>query len=371
MRLITAKWATLGIFPRDCLLSSESGLSVESACTGRGMSKEDCNAVGCCEWKGSTKSCTIKGGMNPSALCVGEGVVKVPKAGGGGLQYVGGDADEWLVDHFPRVLYDWSCDQVPAVTTIDANGTCTDLPGFVDRDGHGCSNYTRAWCQGLRGASPASFHPPSEFADNNGTDGSSACCICGNVMIERRGARREWGDMPDAIVDAAVGLGYDQLLWDSDEAHLRDNFISDIRLVVGVDNYLEFKDIGFSLVQMTCTIIMVWTAIAEIQNFMLAIILIWHHLDTEHRAQCLKFALIAVLSFLIYCLVPICVVFASWIVIVESGSILGAVVDTVALLFLLDINNILLIHKAGGTTTLITTPSCAKQVAWSRTQFHR
>ena len=104
---------------------------------------------------------------------------------------------------------------------------------------------------------------------------------------------------------------------------------------------------------------------------MLAIILIWHHLDTEHRAQCLKFALIAVLSFLIYCLVPICVVFASWIVIVESGSILGAVVDTVALLFLLDINNILLIHKAGGTTTLITTPSCAKQVAWSRTQFHR
>ena len=67
------------------------------------------------------------------------------------------------------------------------------------------------------------------------------------------------------------------------------------------------------------------------------------------------------------------VVLASWILIVESGGIFDVIVDTVALLFLLDINGILLIYKSGGGSSgcIMTSPNCAKQLVWTRHQFHR
>ena len=98
----------------------------------------------------------------------------------------------------------------------------------------------------------------------------------------------------------------------------------------------------------------------------------WHNFDIEHPKDSLKLFLVIAMSFCYYLIVPMCVVCASWMLIAESASIFDVIVDTVALLFLLDINSILLIYKSGGSGgSIMISQSCGKQLSWTRNQFHR
>ena len=90
------------------------------------------------------------------------------------------------------------------------------------------------------------------------------------IWVERRVARRWWDELSDEHKEAAEGLGYDQELWDSPHAIERSHYISDIRLTLTVDNYLE-QGVqlggvsGLSVVQMMCTVVMVWSSLVSVQ----------------------------------------------------------------------------------------------------------
>ena len=301
-------WARLGVFPRDCHLSSSSGLTVQQACDRGDVTEEVCKSVECCNWNAKAARCQVGDVEEPDSLCLSPDVLhacKVPAptaaasatpASGScsAKQFVDGDRDEWLADNFARILYNWQCVQSESGASVagqtmatrssagDAAGQgCFDLTllsgaPFRDSLGHSCGNYTVEWCLGRRKEASeggAVHQPPSIFAvaDGSGSvDASQACCVCQGTWVEQRGDRRAWDDLSDPEVEAAIGLGYDQTLWDSDDAPLRQNFVCDIRLVLLVDNYLEMTmqfvgTSGFSIVQMMCTVVMVWTSMGEIQ----------------------------------------------------------------------------------------------------------
>jgi len=170
---------------------------------------------------------------------------------------------------------------------------------------------------------------------------------CGRVsdgLVEQRGRRRLWNELSTQQQDAAAWLGFDPQFWNSINATQPDHFIHDMRLTVGLENYLE-RDKYLSYIQLASVIVMVWTALSEMRNFLLAFIIIWHHVDCESKREKCKFVLLLLLAVFSYVLVPICVVVGSWLVILESGSILDVIKDMLALLFLLDMNNILQFYK--------------------------
>ena len=59
-----------------------------------------------------------------------------------------------------------------------ADGSCVDLPGFMDNDGDTCATWAAnpTWCYG----SPEDgiIDLPSEYANADGIDAGAACCVC-------------------------------------------------------------------------------------------------------------------------------------------------------------------------------------------------
>jgi hypothetical protein len=54
------------------------------------------------------------------------------------------------------------------------------------------------------------------------------------------------------------------------------------------------------------------------------------------------FFLLLLMSFFTYVFVPVVVLFISWMVIMESESFMDLIKDTIAMIFLLELNNLLL-----------------------------
>jgi hypothetical protein len=66
----------------------------------------------------------------------------------------------------------------------DTNSTCIDMPGYADSDGDTCEDWAQnpTWCSGSW--EDGVFDPPSMYANAQGIDPSTACCVCRGVGSE-------------------------------------------------------------------------------------------------------------------------------------------------------------------------------------------
>lgn len=136
----------------------------------------------------------------------------------------------------------------------------------------------------------------------------------------------EWDDLTDNQIFSATQLGWTRSLWDAGEDPRR-------FLKVTVQNTLE-RDALFAFVQVCAFTVMSLAVVSEYRNFVMAAMFtfgIEKRLVT--RVVLLLVALIG------YLLVPIFVQCASALVIFEAGTELDVLMDSLALLFILETNN--------------------------------
>ena len=152
------------------------------------------------------------------------------------------------------------------------------------------------------------------------------------------------------ILEAATNLGYDQDEWNKHAQNPTspppDN------LVIYVENYLEGEAYfsTFFWVQVTCSMIMIAVSLVEIRN-----IFMWWHYTKGPKLRWSEIlhsdsARMRAYSFFIaatsYIVIPVLSIEVSLLLLLESGSALDVIMNTVALLFLLEINNHLQIRNA-------------------------
>jgi hypothetical protein len=68
--------------------------------------------------------------------------------------------------------------------STDTNSTCIDTQGYADSDGDTCEDWAQnpTWCSGSW--EDGVFDPPSMYANAQGIDPSTACCVCRGVGSE-------------------------------------------------------------------------------------------------------------------------------------------------------------------------------------------
>ena len=115
-----------------------------------------------------------------------------------------------------------------------------------------------------------------------------------------------------------------------------DQPLYDSNLVLKLENYLIVSEPYFFF-QVMSALLLGWASISEVRSFVVSVVL-----ALDWASSWKLFFLLVLLSFFSYVFVPVVVVFVSWLVIMESGSIMGVIKDTIAMMFLLELNNLLM-----------------------------
>ena len=149
-----------------------------------------------------------------------------------------------------------------------------------------------------------------------------------------RGARLKWHELGPLRQEAAAELGFDEQSW-NDETTV-DQPLYDSNLVLKLENYLIVSEPYFFF-QVMSALLLGWASISEVRSFVVSVVL-----ALDWASSWKLFFLLVLLSFFSYVFVPVVVVFVSWLVIMESGSIMGVIKDTIAMMFLLELNNLLM-----------------------------
>jgi len=143
------------------------------------------------------------------------------------------------------------------------------------------------------------------------------------------------------FLEAATNLGYDEDEWDAHAADPTRASGPPDNLVLYVENYVEGEAYYnlFYYTQIICAIIMIAVSTVEMRN-----IFLWWRLTTGMKNSRV-FMVLRLVSFLAgafqYIVIPVFTIQVSLLLILESGNILDVIKDTLALLFLLEINNYL------------------------------
>jgi hypothetical protein len=152
------------------------------------------------------------------------------------------------------------------------------------------------------------------------------------------------------LLSAATALGYDQKEWDRHRSAPLS--LPPDNLVLGMENYLE-GEAYFSTyfwTQIICSLVVVSVSLIEIRH-----IFVW--IECERRVLCsctltkMEIFVLITSGFAVifsYVLIPVLIIMASLLLILESGSVIDMIKDTLSLLFLNEINNYLQIRNAPG-----------------------
>lgn len=153
-------------------------------------------------------------------------------------------------------------------------------------------------------------------------------------LYAERGARLLWRELGLVRQKAAVELGFDEHLWNDPKTVDVPIYVSN--LVLKFENYLTMSK-DFLYFQIIFALILGWASIGEVRSFVVSVVLA---LDLSSTWS--VFFLLLLMSFFTYVFVPVVVLFISWMVIMESGSFMDLIKDTIAMIFLLELNNLLL-----------------------------
>ena len=153
-------------------------------------------------------------------------------------------------------------------------------------------------------------------------------------LYAERGARLLWRELGPVRQKAAVELGFDEHLWNDPKTVDVPIYVSN--LVLKFENYLTMSK-DFLYFQIIFALILGWASIGEVRSFVVSVVLA---LDLSSNWS--VFFLLLLMSFFTYVFVPVVVLFISWMVILESGSFMDLIKDTIAMIFLLELNNLLL-----------------------------
>ena len=150
----------------------------------------------------------------------------------------------------------------------------------------------------------------------------------------KEGKRRYWMDLTDDQRAMAIKLNYNQNSWDSPSPK---DLPSAADLQITVENYLE-KDNDFLIMQVVGLLILGVVVLSEIQHFIQAVMLLE---IVNPDASIAMQAVVMVLSAFAYIFVPVYVLLLSCLVIAEVGKPLDVMKDSLALVFLVEVNNML------------------------------
>jgi len=150
----------------------------------------------------------------------------------------------------------------------------------------------------------------------------------------KEGQRRYWRDLTDEQRAIALKLKYDQDSWDSPNPK---DLPSAAELEITVENYLK-RSTEFLIFQIFGLVTLGIVILSEIQHFMQAVMLLE---IVNPDASIAMQAVVVVLSAFAYIFVPVYVLLLSCLVIAEAGTSLDVLKDSLALVFLIEVNNML------------------------------
>ena len=159
--------------------------------------------------------------------------------------------------------------------------------------------------------------------------------------------RKFWRDLSTIQKEAATTIGYDESLWDREDAPYSP---IDAGLKLKVSNYIT-PNAAFLYVQFISGFVVFVLVLIEIRLFLETLVVMGQF---GIKSSSPLGILIVMLALFTYVAVPVMVLLTSLLVISESGTELDVVKDALALLFMLEINNYLHVatHRVDSHTSL-------------------